>query len=191
MVSPRHARLSLAALLVAFVTLAGGPVAAQPAPRSESDPCRGRHPNDPCQADDFEGTCHRRRCTRETDDGIRSFHCLVCEIRHHGHRAHGGSTNGGHHHRGLLDAGLDDAAAPPDTDDAAVATDATPPRPDATLVHPPPPRRTPPTPPPREGLFSCAATPSSRTPSGAALWALAGVFVGRRFRRAMRSAPSR
>ena len=184
MVSPFHLRLSFAALLFALVGLSSAPVAAQPAPRSESDPCRGRHPDDPCQADDFEGTCRRRRCTRETDDGIRSFHCLVCEIRHHGHHS------GGHRHRGLLDAGLDDAVAAPsdDVSDASVVSEDAPTRADATTVHPPP-RRTPPTAPPREGLFSCAAVPRSRG-GGVGAWALVAVAWASCFRRRARSAPS-
>lgn len=53
--------------------------------RPDSDPCRGRHSGDACEADDFEGTCRRRRCTRDTEEGMRLFHCLVCESRRHGH----------------------------------------------------------------------------------------------------------
>jgi len=118
-------------------------------PRSESDPCRGRHAGDPCEADDFEGTCRSRRCTRETDDGVRSSRCLVCESRSHGH----------HHRRRDAAPEPDDAAADVlDVAPADVADDVTSavaaPRDLAPMVAPRPAQ-----PPPRRSLFACATVP--------------------------------
>lgn len=119
-------------------------------PRSESDPCRGRHAGDPCEADDFEGTCRSRRCTRETDDGVRTSRCLVCESRRHGHHRR---------HRDAAPEPEDDAAAP-DVADVAddVAGDVTPDVAAPTDVAPAiAPRPAPP--PPKRSLFACATSP--------------------------------
>lgn len=126
-------------------------------PRSESDPCRGRHAGDPCEADDFEGTCRSRRCTRETDDGVRTSRCLVCESRSHGH----------HHRHHDHDAAPEPDDATADASDVApadVAEDVTPdvaavpdvaaPPDVATTVAPRPSG-----PPPRRSLLACATSP--------------------------------
>ncbi len=144
-------------------------------PQGGSDPCRARHPGDPCEADEFEGVCRRRRCTRETDDGVRSFHCLVCESRHggghhHHHRHHGESLDA------ATDAPVEDAPDAPDvtdvTDVAPVARDAA--RPRAPEVRRP------------RGLFSCAARPGG---GGGAWWVLAALAALSALRRGA-SAPS-
>ena len=79
-------RTSPTLLSFACVVALASPALADPP--GASDPCRGRSPGDACEADDFEGTCRRRRCTRETDDGTQRMHCLVCETRQHGHHVH-------------------------------------------------------------------------------------------------------
>ena len=118
-------KLSRRAPLLLLVSIVGASLTAHADPPSGSDPCRAQHPGDPCEADDFEGVCKRRRCTRETDDGVRTFHCLVCESRrHHSSHRDGGRHGHGHHRHDddatALDAG-DEAPG-----DASAAADATP-----------------------------------------------------------------
>ncbi len=174
-------------LLSASLALASPWAYADP-PQAASDPCRAHHPGDPCEADDFEGVCKRRRCTRETDDGVRSFHCLVCESRRH-HSSHRDAGARRHHRGDALDAS---AEAEPDatTDDASdaseeavdVAGDA-PVRRDVSV-------RAPAAPTARRGLFSCATSPG-RASGVCAVWAALAVgLLRRRFRRgAAASAP--
>ncbi len=174
----RSRRASL--LLSATLALAAPRASADP-PLGASDPCRARHPGDPCEADDFEGVCKRRRCTRETDDGVRSFHCLVCESRrrHSGHRDAGARR----HHRGDdLDASASEA--PDAARDAAEvadegAVDASVDAPSRRDVS----ARAPAATTARRGLFSCAAAPGA--PSGVCVaWAaLAAAILRRRIRR--------
>lgn len=139
--------LALALALVAPVAVRADP------PRTDSDPCRGHRQGDVCEADDFEGTCRRRRCTRETERGMRTFFCLVCESRRHGHHRHRDAA------ADTEDATAADVTAPDDApDDTAVdAPDVPTPdahaRPDAAVT-----RRAPP--PPARSLFDCAAAPT-------------------------------
>jgi len=146
-------RRALPPLTLALALAAPGAALADP-PRTDSDPCRNHSPGDACEADDFEGTCRRRRCTRETERGMRTFHCLVCESRRHGHHRHRDAATDAE------DAALADATAPDDApDDAAdvaapdVPTPDAPARPDAPAT-----RRAPP--PPARSLFDCAAAPT-------------------------------
>jgi hypothetical protein len=157
-------------------------------PQGASDPCRSRSPGDPCEADDFEGVCKRRRCTRETDDGVRSFHCLVCESRRH-HSSH--RDAGARHHRrdealdaaveapdvtGDVDAEVNDAPQPDDVRDAMPLRVA-----DASTTAPRAARR---------GRFACAARPGEGAACGSVWAMLVLVVCGRvRARRAAASAP--
>lgn len=138
------------AALLALAALGLSSIASADPPRGDSDPCRGLHTGDPCSAEDFEGVCRRRRCTRETDDGVRSFHCLVCESRHQGH----------HRRHRDLDAGADDAAADAvSAEDVTAVADVVEPPPDApaTLDAAPWATERAPAVAPKRGLFSCAA----------------------------------
>ncbi len=163
------------ATVLLLATLASGSAYADP-PQSASDPCRARHPGDPCEADEFEGICKRRRCTRETDDGVRTFHCLVCESRHHhsSHRAH-------HRRDSALDASADDVAdaSADDVTGVAVADDVSDAAREAAA-----PRvfvRSNVQAPPRRNLLECAARPGS-SESRCAAWAVlavAGVLARR------------
>ena len=146
-------RRALPPLALALLLAAPGVARADP-PRTDSDPCRGRSPGDACEADDFEGSCRRRRCTRETERGMRTFHCLVCESRRHGH--HRRRDAAAEHEDATVDVVADDA---PDDAPDVVAVDAAPDavpdaptRPDVLAA-----RRTPP--PPARSLFDCTATP--------------------------------
>lgn len=185
--SRRATPLVLASLAAALALRA--PHACGDPPQGASDPCRARHPGDPCEADDFEGVCKRRRCTRETDDGVRSFHCLVCESRRH-HSSHRDAGARRHPRDGALDAAVEapdvvrdggDAEtrdAPPldDVRDAVVQRAA-----DASVTAPRVARR---------GRFACAARPGE-APPGVGVWALLALVVcGRvRSRRAAASEP--
>ena len=162
MTASRRANGFLIAMLASASALADPP-------QSASDPCRARHPGDPCEADDFEGVCKRRRCTRETDDGVRTFHCLVCESRHHhsSHRSH-------HAHHGELDAAVDDAsdASVDDVAEAAVADEVRDAAPEVAA-----PRvfvRSNVQPPPRRSLMECAARPGA-CDSRCAAWGVLAV----------------
>lgn len=162
--------VALAALLVSTV------VCADP-PRNESDPCRNKHSGDTCRAEDFEGQCRRRRCTRETDDGTRTFHCLVCESRHH-HRHHDDEEepHGRSHRRSRGEA---PNGAPTPSDDAAVADDVIAGDVVAAPVAAAPPLRvTAPaaTQPPRR-RFACASTPTGAPCSRHALMGTIALFV--------------
>lgn len=143
-------------VIAPLIVLAATAAAHADPPRSESDPCRGRHAGDPCEADDFEGTCRSRRCTRETDDGVRSSRCLVCESRSHGH------------HRRHRDAAPEPDDATADASDVAPADAAEDVTPD--VAAPPDvaptvaPRPAPPA--PRRSLFACATSPNSGAGAG-------------------------
>lgn len=176
--------LSRRAPLLLLVSIVGASLTAHADPPSGSDPCRAQHPGDPCEADDFEGVCKRRRCTRETDDGVRTFHCLVCESRrHHSSHRDGGAHGHGHHrHHGDDATALDAGDEAPDAaiDDAGAVTDAAP---DATasVDAARPVRLTVRTPAPRErGWLSCAATPRSSGGACGAWIALAACVALRR-----------
>ena len=136
-------------VIAPLIVLAATAAAHADPPRSESDPCRGRHAGDPCEADDFEGTCRSRRCTRETDDGVRTSRCLVCESRSHGHH---------HRHHDAASEPDDATADASDVAPADVAEDVTP-----DVAAPPDvaptvaPRPAPPA--PRRSLFACATSP--------------------------------
>lgn len=173
--------------LFASIALAASWASADP-PQGASDPCRGRHPGDACEADDFEGICKRRRCTRETDDGVRSFHCLVCESRrrHSGHRA---SSEPRHHRRhDALDAGQEDAPdAANDLGGDVVEESAADVQADVAVRRDGGARAAPATA-ARRGLFSCAAGPA-RSSSGLAWAVVAAAALARLRRRAAASAP--
>lgn len=158
--------------------------------RPDSDPCRGRHDGDVCEADDFEGTCRRRRCTRETENGLHTFHCLVCESRRHGrHRRHRDATVETDVSAPLLSA--TDAATEPlpdgSTGDVARLSDALP---FHELTH----GEFPPTPPPRNRLrCSLFRTPTECTIPTNTLLSLTTIFqmaLRRARRRPMRFLPS-
>ena len=169
--------------LLLLVSIVGASLTAHADPPSGSDPCRAQHPGDPCEADDFEGVCKRRRCTRETDDGVRTFHCLVCESRRH-HSRHRDGGRHGHHRRHDDDAAAlaagdaaPDAGAPDDgraVTDAAVDVTATV---DAARAL----RVTVRTPAPRErGWLSCATSPGPAGGACGAWLALAACAALRR-----------
>jgi hypothetical protein len=148
-------------------------------PRSDSDPCRGRHVGDACEADDFEGTCRSRRCTRETDNGVRTSRCLVCESRRHGHHRR---------HRDAAPEPDDATGAPSDAAPTDVADDVTPdvaaPRDAGPAVAP-----RPAPPPPRRSLFACASSPQREDAAG---WCALAFALGAALqRRAMGRARSR
>jgi hypothetical protein len=171
--------------LLLLVSIVGATLTAHADPPSGSDPCRAQHPGDPCEADDFEGVCKRRRCTRETDDGVRTFHCLVCESRRHHSRHRDGGAHGHGHHRHhddddatALDAG--DEAPDAAIDDAGAVTDATPDGP-ASVDAARPVRLTVRTPAPRErGWLSCATSPGPAGGACGAWLALAACAALRR-----------
>ncbi|MFO0608239.1 MAG: hypothetical protein U0324_34050 [Polyangiales bacterium] len=146
-------RRALPPLTLALALAAPGAAFADP-PRTDSDPCRGHRQGEVCEADDFEGTCRRRRCTRETERGMRTFFCLVCESRRrHGHHRHRDAATDAE------DATVADVTAPDDAPDVPavdapdVATPDAHARPDAPVT-----RRAPP--PPARSLFDCAAAPA-------------------------------
>lgn len=181
----RSRRASL--LLSASLALASPWAHADP-PQAASDPCRAHRPGDPCEADDFEGVCKRRRCTRETDDGVRSFHCLVCESRRH-HSSHRDAGARRHHRGDALDASVEDAADAA-TEDASDASDEAVDVAGDVSMRRDVSARAPAAPASRRGLFSCAATPGIASRGCAAWAALAVGLLRRRLRRgAAASAP--
>jgi hypothetical protein len=176
MLSLRRALPPVIACLLGLLATAGA--AADPT-RADADPCRQREPGDPCAADDFEGTCRRRRCTRETAEGTRRDHCLVCESGH-GH---------GHHRR--RDAAVDavvrdaiaDCAAESVADGAAdsladAPADALP---RAVTVAPRAART--PSSAARPGLFACATSPRRDDDRAAGAALLLGALAAARGRR--------